>query len=79
MFASSFHPSSLTSSGRIYLRLDNQRDGVHAFPITRMWKEVLGSVDAVFSYSDKMYFIKVHFPTCSDIKTIKAVYKSLKF
>lgn len=41
------------------MRLDTRRDGLHSFPITRMWKEVAGSVDAVFSYTDKIYFIKV--------------------
>ncbi|TNM94220.1 hypothetical protein fugu_002396 [Takifugu bimaculatus] len=45
-------------AGPIYMRLDTRRDGFHAFPITRMWKEVVGKVDAVFSYGDKMYLIK---------------------
>ncbi|XP_053170325.1 hemopexin [Scomber japonicus] len=45
-------------AGPIYLRLDTQRDGVHAFPITRTWHEVTGGVDAVFSYTDKIYMIK---------------------
>lgn len=44
------------------MRLDTRRDGFHAFPITRMWKEVTGRVDAVFSYGDKLYMIKVGFP-----------------
>lgn len=48
------------SSGPIYMRLDTRRDGLHAFPITRLWKEVT-RVDAVFSYTDKMYLIKVDF------------------
>ncbi|XP_042369124.1 hemopexin [Plectropomus leopardus] len=45
-------------AGPIYMRLDTSRDGLHAFPITRAWKEVTGSVEAVFSYADKIYFIK---------------------
>ncbi|KAM8871716.1 hemopexin [Synchiropus picturatus] len=44
-------------AGSIYMRLDSRRDGLHALPIRRMWREV-PSVDAVFSYGDKMYFIK---------------------
>ena len=44
------------------MRLDTSRDGKHAFPVTRMWPEVAGGVDAVFSYQDKMYFIKVGGP-----------------
>ncbi|KAL7369762.1 hypothetical protein ABVT39_008089 [Epinephelus coioides] len=45
-------------SGSIYMRLDTHRDGLHAFPITRTWKEVEHGVDAVFSYNDKLYLIK---------------------
>nr|AFE88226.1 warm-temperature-acclimation-related 65-kDa protein [Oplegnathus fasciatus]AFE88228.1 warm-temperature-acclimation-related 65-kDa protein [Oplegnathus fasciatus] len=45
-------------AGPIYMRLDTRRDGLHSFPITRMWKEVTGGVDAVFSYTDKIYLIK---------------------
>ncbi|KAK5847683.1 hypothetical protein PBY51_016791 [Eleginops maclovinus] len=45
-------------AGLIYMRLDTSRDGLHAFPITRSWKEVTSGVDAVFSYTDKMYLIK---------------------
>lgn len=41
------------------MRLDTQRDGLHAFPITKAWKEMTRGVDAVFSYADKMYMIKV--------------------
>ncbi|XP_010788340.1 hemopexin [Notothenia coriiceps] len=45
-------------AGPIYMRLDTRRDGLHAFPITKSWKEVTNGVDAVFSYADKMYLIK---------------------
>lgn len=45
------------------MRLDTSRDGFHAFPITRQWTGVVGSVDAVFNYGDKMYLIKVEFPS----------------
>lgn len=45
-------------SGPIYMRLDTHRDGLHAFPIIRLWKEVTNGVDAVFSFADKMYLIK---------------------
>ncbi|MEQ2304180.1 hypothetical protein AMECASPLE_024285, partial [Ameca splendens] len=42
----------------IYMRVDSHRDGFHAFPITRAWKEVNDGVDAVFSYDNKIYLIK---------------------
>ncbi|XP_036413581.1 hemopexin [Colossoma macropomum] len=42
----------------MYIRLDSHRDGSHPFPITRLWKEVSGRVDAVFAYGDKMYIIQ---------------------
>ncbi|XP_061760639.1 hemopexin [Nerophis ophidion] len=45
-------------AGPIYMRLDTHRDGFHAFPITRVWKEMISGVDAVFSYTDKIYMIK---------------------
>ncbi|XP_042260929.1 hemopexin [Thunnus maccoyii] len=45
-------------AGPIYMRLDTKRDGLHAFHITRAWKEVTHGVDAVFSYTDKIYLIK---------------------
>ncbi|XP_047432432.1 hemopexin [Mugil cephalus] len=45
-------------TGPMFMRLDTRRDGVHAFPITRTWKEVAGALDAVFSYTDKIYLIK---------------------
>ncbi|CAL8289148.1 unnamed protein product [Lota lota] len=45
-------------TGSHYMRLDTIRDGMHAFPVKRMWTEAAGGVDAVFSYQDKMYFIK---------------------
>lgn len=43
------------------MRLDTRRDGLHGFQITRTWKEVTQGVDAVFSYDNKIYLIKVHF------------------
>ncbi|XP_014007262.1 hemopexin [Salmo salar] len=45
-------------TGQIYMRLDTHRDGKHTFPIARTWKELANGVDAVFSYSDKIYIIK---------------------
>ncbi|KAJ0062323.1 hypothetical protein NL108_007537, partial [Boleophthalmus pectinirostris] len=45
-------------AGPIYMRLDTARDGLHAFPIKRSWREVASGVDAVFSYTDRMYMIK---------------------
>ncbi|KAK2856782.1 hypothetical protein Q5P01_005517 [Channa striata] len=45
-------------SGPIYMRINTQRDGLHAFPITRTWKEVTNGVDAVFSFTDNIYMIK---------------------
>ncbi|XP_074483873.1 hemopexin [Sebastes fasciatus] len=45
-------------AGSIYMRLDTHRDGLHAFKINRTWTAVDDGVDAVFSYSDKIYMIK---------------------
>ncbi|GAA6216127.1 hemopexin isoform X1 [Lates japonicus] len=45
-------------TGPVYMRLDTRRDGLHAFLITRAWKEVTHGVDAVFFYGDKIYLIK---------------------
>uniref|UniRef100_A0A3Q3X2N2 Hemopexin n=1 Tax=Mola mola TaxID=94237 RepID=A0A3Q3X2N2_MOLML len=45
-------------AGPIYMQTDIRRDRRHIFPINRMWREVNGSLDAVFSYSDKLYLIK---------------------
>ncbi|XP_061089907.1 hemopexin-like [Conger conger] len=44
--------------GKLYLHLDSQRDGWHAFPISSYWKEVDSNVDAVFFYDGKLYIIK---------------------
>ncbi|XP_028321159.1 hemopexin [Gouania willdenowi] len=44
--------------GDTYMRMDTQRDGLHPFSITRVWKEVTSGVDAVFSYANKIYMIK---------------------
>nr|QBF53719.1 hemopexin [Dacodraco hunteri] len=49
---------SYVFAGTNYMRLDTRRDGLHAFPIVRSWKEVTNGVDAVFSYTDNMYLIK---------------------
>ncbi|XP_078099726.1 hemopexin [Sander vitreus] len=45
-------------AGPIYMRLDTHREGLHAFPITKAWKEVTSGVDAVFFYTNKIYLIK---------------------
>ncbi|KAI4882053.1 hypothetical protein NFI96_007679 [Prochilodus magdalenae] len=42
----------------VYIRLDSHRDGIHFFPITRLWKEVSGRIDAAFAYEDRMYIIQ---------------------
>lgn len=60
--------ASLTFSGSTYKRLFPRSDEPHDFPITHLWKEVVGRVDAVFYYTDLMYLIQVHILTCSDIK-----------
>ncbi|XP_051915209.1 hemopexin [Hippocampus zosterae] len=52
------HGKTYFFAGPIYMRLDTDRDGLHAFPITRGWKEMTSGVDAVFSYTDKLYMIK---------------------
>ncbi|XP_041834475.1 thyroglobulin-like isoform X1 [Melanotaenia boesemani] len=45
-------------ASRVYMRLDTIPDGLHSLPITRAWQEVGDRVEAVFSYSDKMYLIE---------------------
>ncbi|KAG7272164.1 hypothetical protein CRUP_014763 [Coryphaenoides rupestris] len=45
-------------AGPFYMRLDTGQDGVHGFPMNRMWKEVVGGVNAVFSFEDRIYLIK---------------------
>ncbi|CAL9698588.1 unnamed protein product [Knipowitschia caucasica] len=45
-------------TGSVYMRLDTARDGLHAFPIARSWKELSSGLDAVFSFNDNMYMIK---------------------
>lgn len=57
-----------TISGIMYIRLDTHRDGIHPFPIARSWKEVSGSVDAVFSYGDRIYIIQVKENTAFNFK-----------
>ncbi|XP_034031397.1 hemopexin-like [Thalassophryne amazonica] len=44
--------------GHKYMRLDSHRDGLHAFSITKKWKEMTNGVDAAFSYTNNIYFIK---------------------
>ncbi|XP_063069874.1 hemopexin-like isoform X1 [Engraulis encrasicolus] len=44
--------------GNLYMRLESTDGGWHAYPISNTWKEVRGDVDAVFTYGDKMFFIK---------------------
>lgn len=44
----------------MYMRLDTHRDGSHHFPISRLWKEISGVVDAVYNYGDNMYIIQVN-------------------
>lgn len=42
----------------MYVRLDTHRDGSHHFPISRLWKEISGRVDAAFAYGENMYIIQ---------------------
>jgi len=55
--------------GPVYMRLDTRKDGLHAFLITRSWAEMTSGVDAVFSYNDNMYLIKVDFEITSEAST----------
>uniref|UniRef100_A0A668A4Y5 Hemopexin n=1 Tax=Myripristis murdjan TaxID=586833 RepID=A0A668A4Y5_9TELE len=45
-------------SGSNYMHLNPKGPHRHPFPIIRKWKEVTEGVDAVFSYTDKLYMIK---------------------
>ncbi|KAF7664165.1 hypothetical protein LDENG_00187150 [Lucifuga dentata] len=68
--------------GPVYLRLDTIRDGLHAFPITRQWKEMGHGLDAAFSYDHKMYMIKDDqvyiYKTAAHYTLIEGYPKSLK-
>lgn len=44
--------------GDWYFRVDAQRDGWHPWPLSSSWPGLHGPVDAVFSWDNKMYFIK---------------------
>ncbi|KAJ3584806.1 hypothetical protein NHX12_015301 [Muraenolepis orangiensis] len=41
-----------------YMRVDMSGHDLHAFPMSRMWKEAAGGLDAAFSYENKIYLIK---------------------
>uniref|UniRef100_A0A7N8YIA3 Hemopexin n=1 Tax=Mastacembelus armatus TaxID=205130 RepID=A0A7N8YIA3_9TELE len=66
----------------IYMRLDTQHEGLHAFPIVRAWKEMTNGVDAVFSVTDKIYLIKGDqvyiYKTTAQYTLIEGYPKSLK-
>lgn len=68
-----------TISETMYIRLDTPRDGIHPFPIGRSWKEVSGSVNAVFSYGDKIYIIQVKQNTAVYFKGMECSFHQNKY
>ncbi|XP_044140725.1 hemopexin [Bufo gargarizans] len=44
--------------GGWFFRLDASKDGWHAWPLSHTWKNLQGTVDAVFNHENRMYFIQ---------------------
>ncbi|XP_040282632.1 hemopexin isoform X2 [Bufo bufo] len=44
--------------GGWFFRLDTSKDGWHAWPLSHTWKNLQGTVDAVFNHENRMYFIQ---------------------
>lgn len=47
------------STGSHYWRLDSSKDGWHSWPIVHQWPKGPSTVDAAFSWDDKLYLIQV--------------------
>nr|XP_004650985.2 hemopexin [Jaculus jaculus] len=52
------HGATYAFSGSHYWRLDTIRDGLHSWPIAHQWPQGPSSVDAAFSWEDKLYLIQ---------------------
>ncbi|KAF3830034.1 hypothetical protein GH733_001459 [Mirounga leonina] len=52
------HGATYAFSGSHYWRLDTSRDGWHSWPIVHQWPQGPSTVDAAFSWDDKVYLIQ---------------------
>ncbi|XP_037377609.1 hemopexin [Talpa occidentalis] len=52
------HGATYAFSGSHYWRVDTRRDGWHSWPIVHQWPQGPSSVDAAFSWEDRVYLIK---------------------
>ncbi|XP_015333050.1 hemopexin [Marmota marmota marmota] len=52
------HGATYAFSGSHYWRLDTSRDGWHSWPIVHLWPQGPSTVDAAFSWEDKLYMIQ---------------------
>ncbi|XP_042761195.1 hemopexin [Panthera onca] len=52
------HGATYAFSGSHYWRLDTSRDGWHSWPIVHQWPQGPSTVDAAFSWDDKLYLIQ---------------------
>lgn len=58
-FTISTRGTSDTPTGSHYWRLDTSRDGWHSWPIVHQWPQGPSTVDAAFSWDNKVYLIQV--------------------
>nr|KAF6324614.1 hemopexin [Myotis myotis] len=52
------HGAIYAFSGSNYWRLDSSKDGWHSWPIVHQWPKGPSTVDAAFSWDDKLYLIQ---------------------
>ncbi|XP_076969914.1 hemopexin [Tamandua tetradactyla] len=52
------HGATYAFSGSHYWRLDTSQDGWHRWPIAHQWPQGPSTVDAAFSWEDKLYLIQ---------------------
>ncbi|XP_008571911.1 PREDICTED: hemopexin [Galeopterus variegatus] len=55
---SDHHGATYAFSGSHYWRLDTSRDGWHSWPIAHQWPEGPSTVDAAFSWDNKLYLLQ---------------------
>ncbi|XP_004642092.1 hemopexin [Octodon degus] len=52
------HGATYAFSGSHYWRLDTSRDGWHSWPVAHLWPQGPSTVDAAFSWEDKLYLVQ---------------------
>ncbi|XP_069327216.1 hemopexin [Eulemur rufifrons] len=55
---SDHHGATYAFSGSHYWRLDTSRDGWHSWPIAHQWPQSPSTVDAAFSWEEKLYLVQ---------------------